>query len=79
MALEDKMDGMKDQATGKVKEVTGAVTGDSKTEAEGKAEGLMGKAKQMFGDVKDAASDMVDDAKDAASDMVDDVKEKFDK
>jgi len=62
------LDGMKDQVTGKVKEVSGAVSGDTKTEAEGKAEGLLGKAK-----------DVVSDAKDAVSDAVDDVKEKFDK
>lgn len=68
MALEDKLDGMKDQATGKVKEVSGAATGDTKKEAEGKAEGLMGKAKKALGDAKDVASDMVED-----------VKEKFEK
>ncbi|MFL1695468.1 CsbD family protein [Weissella kandleri] len=63
MALDDKLDGMKDQALGKAKEVSGKVTGDKQTEAEGKAEGVMGKAKEKFGDVKDAAADMVDDVK----------------
>ncbi|KRN75622.1 hypothetical protein IV73_GL000110 [Weissella kandleri] len=63
MALDDKLDGMKDQAVGKTKEVSGKVTGDKQTEAEGKAEGLMGKAKEKFGDVKDAASDMAEGVK----------------
>lgn len=44
MALDDKLEGMKDQETGKFKEVTGKVTGDSKTEAEGMVEGTLGKA-----------------------------------
>ena len=58
MALDDKLDGMKDQATGKVKEVAGKVTGDSKTEAEGMAEGMMGKAEQKWEVVKEEASRM---------------------
>lgn len=68
MAIEDKLDGLKDQATGKAKEVSGAVTGDTKTELEGKAEGLVGKAKSALSDVKDHAEHVVDD-----------MKEKFDK
>jgi len=68
MTVDEKMDGLKDQTTGKVKEVSGAVTGDTKTEVEGKAEGLLGKA-------KNAASDL----KEKATDVVEDVKEKFDK
>jgi uncharacterized protein YjbJ (UPF0337 family) len=62
------LDGLKDEAAGKTKEVYGKVTGDAETEAEGKAQGLIGKAKEKLGDVKDAASDLVED-----------VKEKFDK
>lgn len=56
MALDNKLDGMKDQATGKVKEVAGKVTGDSKTEAEGMAKGLMGKAEEQFETAKEEAA-----------------------
>lgn len=56
MALDDKLDGLKDEVVGKAKEVEGKVTGDDLRETEGKAQGLLGKA-------KDAASDVVDDIK----------------
>ncbi|WP_420794673.1 CsbD family protein [Weissella koreensis] len=58
MALDDKLDGMKDQVTGKVKDVAGKVTGDHKTEAEGMAEELMGKTEEKWEVVKDNASQM---------------------
>ena len=51
MALEDKIDGAKDQVAGKAKEVEGKVTGDETREVEGKVQGLLGKAKDAFGDV----------------------------
>jgi len=38
-----------DQAKGKVKEVVGKVTGDSKTEAEGQADQVKGKVKNAVG------------------------------
>lgn len=79
MSLEDKVNGTKDQAAGKVKEVAGKVTGDEKTEAEGKAQGLMGDAKKAFGDVKEKAADVFDDVKEKTDDVVDDVKKKFSK
>jgi uncharacterized protein YjbJ (UPF0337 family) len=43
-----------DQAKGKVKEGFGKVTGDTKTEAEGKADQIKGKAKNTIGGAKDA-------------------------
>lgn len=58
MALDDKLEGMKDQATGKVKEVTGKVTGDSKTEAEGMVEGTLGKAEEKWEVIKEEAARM---------------------
>lgn len=45
MALDDKLDGLKDEVVGKAKEVEGKVTGDDLRETEGKAQGLLGKAK----------------------------------
>ncbi|MCT0042105.1 CsbD family protein [Weissella confusa] len=56
MALEDKIDGAKNKVVGKAKEVEGKVTGDETREAEGKAQGLLGKG-------KDAADDVVEDIK----------------
>jgi uncharacterized protein YjbJ (UPF0337 family) len=41
------------QAKGKVKEVAGKVTGDSKTESEGKADQLKGKVQNTVGGIKD--------------------------
>lgn len=77
MSLEDQAKGAMDQATGKAKELGGQVTGDKQMEDEGKAEGLMGKAKQMFGDAKDKTVEVSGDLADKASDAVDDIKEKF--
>jgi len=42
-----------DGAMGKVKEVVGKVTGDSKTEAEGQADQVKGKVKNTIGGIKD--------------------------
>lgn len=68
MSLENKVD----EAKGKVKEVAGKITGDNKTEAEGKAEGVMAKA-------KDAVENTVEGAKDAVEGAVDGVKNMFKK
>ena len=42
-----------DKAKGKVKEIAGKITGDSKTEAEGKADQLKGKVQNTIGGIKD--------------------------
>ena len=47
--------GLKDEVEGKAKEAWGKVTGDEKTEAEGKVEQAKGDAKDAVDDVKDAA------------------------
>jgi uncharacterized protein YjbJ (UPF0337 family) len=44
MVDKDRIQGSAEQAKGKVKEVVGKVTGDSKLEGEGKAEQFKGKA-----------------------------------
>ncbi len=51
-----------DKAKGKVKEAAGKVTGDKRTEAEGKAD-------QIKGEVKDAAHDVKESAKGAADSL----------
>ncbi|NRN94159.1 CsbD family protein [Lactobacillus helveticus] len=48
MSLEDKAKNAKDKVSGKAKEVEGKATGDKTREAQGKAEGLVGKAKDSF-------------------------------
>lgn len=68
MSVENKVD----EAKAKVKEVTGKITGDNKTEAEGRVEGVLAKA-------KDAAENTIEGAKDAVEGAVDDVKNMFKK
>ena len=49
----DRVEGAAEQAKGKVKEVAGKVTGDSKLEGEGKAEQVSGKIQNTIGGIKD--------------------------
>jgi uncharacterized protein YjbJ (UPF0337 family) len=51
----DRVKGAAHQAKGAVKEKVGQVTGDTKTEAEGKAEKVAGKVQNAVGGLKDAA------------------------
>jgi uncharacterized protein YjbJ (UPF0337 family) len=57
----DRVEGSFEQAKGKVKEVAGKVTGDSKLEAEGKGQKIAGKVQNSFGGFKDAVKQAVDD------------------
>jgi uncharacterized protein YjbJ (UPF0337 family) len=50
----DRIKGSAQQAKGKIKEVAGKVTGDSKLEGEGKADKAAGKFRNAVGGVKDA-------------------------
>jgi uncharacterized protein YjbJ (UPF0337 family) len=50
----DRIKGVGHQVKGAVKEVAGKVTGDTKTEAEGKAEKAAGKVQNTVGGVKDS-------------------------
>jgi uncharacterized protein YjbJ (UPF0337 family) len=54
MVDKDRIEGSANQAAGKVKEWAGKVTGDSKTEAEGKADQVKGKIQNAVGGLKDA-------------------------
>ena len=49
----DRVEGSVEQAKGKVKEVAGKVTGDSKLEGEGKADQVAGKVQNTIGGIKD--------------------------
>ena len=57
----DRIQGSATQAKGKVKEVAGKLTGDSKLESEGKAEKAAGKIQNTVGGLKDAVKEAVDD------------------
>ncbi len=50
---EDRIKGSAEQAKGKVKEVAGKLTGDSKLEGEGKADQVAGKIQNTVGGIKD--------------------------
>jgi uncharacterized protein YjbJ (UPF0337 family) len=50
----DRIEGSAHQAKGAVKEAVGKVTGDTKTQAEGKVEKAAGKVQNAVGGAKDA-------------------------
>ncbi|GAB3848980.1 CsbD family protein [Nesterenkonia populi] len=69
MGLEDKADAGKDKVAGSAKEGAGKLTGDERTEAEGKGQNLQGKLKDAGESVKDAAGDARDSVKGFADGM----------
>jgi uncharacterized protein YjbJ (UPF0337 family) len=56
----DRIEGAAKQAKGAVKDMAGKVTGDTKLQAEGKADKVEGKVQNAAGGAKDAARDAVD-------------------
>jgi uncharacterized protein YjbJ (UPF0337 family) len=56
----DRIEGAGKQAKGSVKEAWGKVTGDAKTEAEGKADKAEGRVQNTVGGVKDSAREARD-------------------
>jgi uncharacterized protein YjbJ (UPF0337 family) len=57
----DRIQGSVEQAKGKIKEVAGKATGDTKLENEGKAQKVAGKVQNTIGGLKDAVKEAVDD------------------
>jgi len=57
----DRIQGSAEQAKGKMKEVAGKVTGDTKLETEGKAQKAAGKVQNTIGGMKDALKEAVED------------------
>ncbi len=57
----DRVEGSVEQAKGKLKEVAGKVTGDSKLEAEGKGQQIAGKVQNTVGGFKDAVKQAAND------------------
>jgi uncharacterized protein YjbJ (UPF0337 family) len=55
----DRIKGMGDQAKGAVKDATGKVLGDSKLQAEGKADKMKGKIENAVGGAKDTVRDAI--------------------
>lgn len=56
----DRIEGSLEQAKGKVKEVAGKVTGDTKLETEGKADQIKGKVQNTIGGMKDTLKEAID-------------------
>jgi uncharacterized protein YjbJ (UPF0337 family) len=63
---EDRISGTAKNIGGKVEESFGRTTGDTKTQAEGIAKQVSGTAQDMYGQARDAASNMSDSARDTA-------------
>ena len=57
MVDENRVKGALDQAKGAVKDTVGKVTGDTKLQAEGKADKAAGKVESTAGGIADAARD----------------------
>lgn len=60
---DDRIKGAAQNMKGKVKEAAGNLTGDSKMQAEGKADQVAGKVKNTIGGAKDAIRDADDRSK----------------
>ena len=56
----DRIQGSFEQTKGKVKEVAGKATGDSKLETEGKAQKTAGKVQNIGGGIKDSVKEATD-------------------
>ena len=57
----DQVKGRIEEATGKVKEVAGKVTGDKELEQEGKVQNIGGKVQAGYGDLKEDIKTAVED------------------
>ena len=57
----DRIEGAGKNIKGKIKEGVGKMTGDTKTEAEGKADQAEGKVQNTIGGIKDKARELLDD------------------
>lgn len=57
MADQDRIEGSAKNMGGKIKEGAGKLTGDSKLQAEGKADQVEGKVQNAIGGVKDSLKD----------------------
>jgi uncharacterized protein YjbJ (UPF0337 family) len=65
---DDQIDGTISEGKGKVKDAVGGLTGDAKTQVEGKIDQVTGQAQQAFGDAKETVGSVADKASDSLSD-----------
>jgi uncharacterized protein YjbJ (UPF0337 family) len=65
MVDENRVEGSAKNIGGKIKEGFGKLTGDSKTETEGKADQVEGKVQNTVGGIKDTVKDAFSDRKKA--------------
>ncbi len=79
MVDENRMKGAARQASGKVQDTLGDLTGDTKSQVQGKMDDVAGQAQRAYGrakdSVRDAASQVSDGAGDYASTFLDQVEE----
>ena len=71
MMDKDRIAGSAKDFAGKVEGVVGDVTGDAKTQAEGRAREAAGTVQNLYGQAKDAARDATDAAVNYAKDALD--------
>jgi uncharacterized protein YjbJ (UPF0337 family) len=73
----DRIAGSAKDFAGKVEGTVGSMTGDAKTQAEGRAREAAGTVQNLYGQAKDAASDVADTAVNYARDAKDTVKDAY--
>ncbi len=56
---QDRIEGSATNLGGKLKEAVGGMVGDSKTQAEGKADQVSGQVQNAYGSAKDAVSEQI--------------------
>jgi uncharacterized protein YjbJ (UPF0337 family) len=73
----DRIAGSARDFAGKVESTVGGLTGDAKTQAEGRAREAAGTVQNLYGQAKDAASDVADAAVNYAKDAYDNSGDTF--
>jgi uncharacterized protein YjbJ (UPF0337 family) len=73
----DRIAGSAKDFAGKVEDAVGSMTGDAKTQAEGRAREAAGTVQNLYGQAKDAASDVADAAVNYAKDAYDNSGDTF--
>ena len=73
----DRIAGSAKDFAGKVEGAVGGLTGDAKTQAEGRAREAAGTVQNLYGQAKDAASDVADAAVNYAKDAYDNSGDTF--
>lgn len=76
---DDRLEGLGRQASGKVESAVGDLTGDAKTQAQGRLDDVAGQAQRAYGRAKDSVRDAADQVSqgggDYASSMLDQIEE----